>query len=97
MIKSIMATSQLPWLCIGDFNEVLHREEHVGVQERSFAQIAGFCEMVDVCGFHDLGFVGREWTFEKKLLGGPGAGCALTGPLQRRSGALDSSKLRYNT
>ena len=70
MIKSIRATSSLPRLCIGDFNDVLHRSEHVGVQERSYAQIAGFREMVDVCGLFDLGFQGKEWTYEKKVAGG---------------------------
>lgn len=34
---------------IGDFNEVLHRSEHVGVEERSHAQIEAFREVVDVC------------------------------------------------
>lgn len=70
MLKSIKTTSSLPWICIGDFNEVLHRSEHVGVQERSYAQIAGFCEMVDVCGLSDLGYDGRSWTYEKKVAGG---------------------------
>jgi hypothetical protein len=27
----------LSWVCIGDFNEVLHRSKHDGVQERSVA------------------------------------------------------------
>ena len=70
MLKFIKASSHLPWVCIGDFNEVLHRDEHCGVQERSHAQIAGFREMVDVCGPYDLGFEGRKWTFEKKVAGG---------------------------
>jgi hypothetical protein len=39
-------------------------------QERSYAQIEGFREMVDVCGLSDLGFIGRSWTFEKKVAGG---------------------------
>ena len=70
MLKFIKASSPLPWVCMGDFNEVLHRSEHDGVQERSHAQIAGFREMVDVCGLYDLGFEGRNWTFEKKVAGG---------------------------
>jgi hypothetical protein len=32
--------------------------------------MAGFREMVDVCGLRDLGFEGRSWTFEKKVAGG---------------------------
>ena len=56
MLKRIKSSSSLPWVCIGDFNEVLHRSEHQGPQERSYAQIAGFREMVDVCGLVDLGF-----------------------------------------
>ncbi|KAG2627843.1 hypothetical protein PVAP13_3KG264155 [Panicum virgatum] len=70
MLKFIKSSSALPWLCIGDFNEVQHRSEHVGVQERSHAQIAGFREMVDVCSLFDLGFTGRSWTFKKRVAGG---------------------------
>jgi hypothetical protein len=68
MLKFIKASSLLSWLCIEDFNEVLLRLEHVGVQERSSAQIAGFREMADVCGLSDVGYVGRSWTYyEKKV------------------------------
>jgi hypothetical protein len=70
MLKFIRSSSDLPWLCIGDFNEVLHRSEHNGVNERSNAQIAAFRETVDVCGLMDLGYTGVPWTFEKKVAGG---------------------------
>ena len=70
MLNSIKVSSCLPWVCIGDFNKVLHLSEHVGVQERSYAQIAGFSEMAEICGLSDLGFEGREWTYEKKVAGG---------------------------
>jgi hypothetical protein len=70
MLKYIRGSNDLPWLCIGDFNEVLHREEHMGVNERSWAQIAGFRDVVDVCGLCDLGYRGVPWTFEKKVAGG---------------------------
>lgn len=42
----------------------------MGAQDRSWAQIAGFRDMVDVCELYDLGFQGRSWTFEKKIVGG---------------------------
>ena len=57
-------------MCIGDFNEVLDGSEHVGVQERSYAQMEGFREAIDVYGLVDLGFEGRKWTYEKKVTGG---------------------------
>ena len=55
MLKFIKGASHLPWVCIGDFNEVLHRDEHM---------------VVDVCGLYDHGYEGRKWTFEKKIPGG---------------------------
>jgi endonuclease/exonuclease/phosphatase family metal-dependent hydrolase len=70
MLKFIKASSPLPWLCIGDFNEVLPRSEHQGVQERSYSQIACFRDAMDVCELNNLGFEGRAWTFEKKVAGG---------------------------
>jgi hypothetical protein len=70
MLKYIRASSDLPWLLIGDFNEVLHPEEHWGVTERSMSQMLGFRDMVDVNGLCDLGFEGRPWTFEKRVAGG---------------------------
>jgi hypothetical protein len=60
LLKFIRASSPLSWACVGDFNEVLHQSEHVGVKERTRAQISGFREMVDVCGLSDLGYEGRS-------------------------------------
>jgi hypothetical protein len=31
MLKNISDDSTLPWLCLGDFNEVLHADGHEGV------------------------------------------------------------------
>jgi hypothetical protein len=69
MLRFIRSASDLPWLCIGYFNEVLHRSEHEGVNERSNSQMAGFREMVDLCGLCDLGYTGVPWTFEKRVAG----------------------------
>ena len=68
VLKFRKSTSPRPCVCIGDFNEVLDRSEHVGVQERSNAQTEGFREAIDVCGLADLGFEGRNWTYESAIL-----------------------------
>ena len=70
MLKFIKASSPLPWLCMGDFNEVLHQHEHEGVADRNTSQIAGFREAVDVCELADLGYEGNSWTFERRVVGG---------------------------
>jgi hypothetical protein len=50
MLKYVKSSSALPWLRIRDFNEVLHRSEHDGVNQRSIGHIAAFRDMIDVCG-----------------------------------------------
>jgi hypothetical protein len=47
---------------IGDFSEVLHRHEHLGVGDRDENQMMGFRDAMDICGLSDLGYVGRDWT-----------------------------------
>ena len=76
-LKNISTTSSLPWLCLGDFNEVLRPEEHEGVGQRSNAQIQAFRDTIDVCMLLDLGYSGRFCTFEKKATGGTYTRCRL--------------------
>lgn len=66
LMSLLCAHSDLPWVCIGDYNEVLRREEHFGVGVRDDAQMNAFRQVVDVCNLADLGYVGLDWTFEKK-------------------------------
>jgi hypothetical protein len=56
----------LPWLCIGDFNEVLSAEEHFGGNQRDNWQIAQFQDVVADCGFSDLGFSGLPYTWDNR-------------------------------
>ena len=69
VLKNISSLSSLPWICIGDFNEVLCPTEHEGVGQRSNAQIQAFRDTIDVCMLIDLGYKGHFWTFEKKVVG----------------------------
>ncbi|XP_073353921.1 uncharacterized protein [Aegilops tauschii subsp. strangulata] len=69
-MKKLRGESTLPWLCIGDFNEILRQEEQMGPNTCDSAQMAGFREAVDVCGLSDIGYMGLDWTFEKRVTGG---------------------------
>ena len=48
LLKFIKCESDLPWLCAGDFNKVLKREEHRGIGRCDECSMQGFREAVDV-------------------------------------------------
>ena len=60
---------QMPWVCLGDFNEILYASEKSGGPERSQQQMDGFRRVVNACGFHDLGFEGPEFTWCNRRTG----------------------------
>ena len=102
LMRGICSLSALPWLCIGDFNEVLRLEEHQGVANRSNAQIQGFRDAVDDCMLMDVGYQGRFWTFEKKshrrnlYSGATGSGTSKRGlDVQVPNGRSDTSNCCY--
>lgn len=70
LMKHIMSDSDLPWVCLGDFNEILRREEQLGPNEWEEYLMVGFREVVNVCQPCDIGYVGLDWTFEKRTAGG---------------------------
>lgn len=70
MMRFLKADCDLPWLCIGDLNEVLRVEEQFGPKQRDMAQINLFREAVDVCQLCDLGYIGLDWNFERKVNNG---------------------------
>ena len=70
MLRSIVGANDLPWLVMGDFNEVLYSHERDGVANRSQPQMDAFGDALDTCGFSDIGFKGINWTFENEVTGG---------------------------
>ncbi|KAK1652758.1 hypothetical protein QYE76_070563 [Lolium multiflorum] len=67
MMRYLKADCDLPWVSIGDFNEVLQREELMGPNDREMSRINLFRDVVDACQLCDLGYTGLDWTFERKL------------------------------
>ncbi|XP_074282749.1 uncharacterized protein LOC141607292 [Silene latifolia] len=57
-----------PWLCIGDFNEILFGTEMKG-GERPQWQMTSFRDAVNDCGLRDLAFEGYEFTYDNGQAG----------------------------
>ena len=61
-----MSSNQnIPWLCAGDFNEITRQEEKIGGVLRSFNQMQLFKDVIDECGFMDLGFVSPKYMWSQ--------------------------------
>ena len=60
----------LPWLCAGDFNEILKADEKLGGRSRPTRQMEAFREVIAECGFKDLGYVGGKYTWYRGSRGG---------------------------
>lgn len=59
----------LPWCCVGDFNEILKIEEKRGGRIRPHNQMQAFRDVLDFCGFVDLGFTGPKFTWHSRRHG----------------------------
>ena len=57
------AARRRPWLCLGDFNEILLEGEKEGGQKRNQACMDRFREALEDCGLADLGFEGDPFTW----------------------------------
>ena len=64
-MESLSHVSALPWLCIGDFNEITSATEKAGSNVRPARQMTRFHDVIHFCGFHDLGFHGVPYTWFK--------------------------------
>ena len=55
----------LPWLCIGDFNEILRGFEKKCGSSKSYAQMQLFRDAIDKRGFLNMGYKGNTFTWKK--------------------------------
>ena len=69
-LKSLNNNQNIPWLCVGDYNEITRQEEKRGGALRSFNQMQLFRDLIDECGLMDLGFVGPKYSWSKHFESG---------------------------
>jgi hypothetical protein len=63
LMRNLKHQNNKPWLCFGDFNEVLHSWEKEGGAPKSQSCMDKFKEALEVCELDDLGFVGDPFTW----------------------------------
>ena len=68
-MKNLSTLHDLPWLCMGDFNETLYASEHFSRAARSEAHMRSFREVLDELSFQDLGWSGTAYTWDNHQMG----------------------------
>jgi len=66
LLRHLKTHAPLPWLCVGDFNEILSQDEKVGEVVRRERQMDGFRIALEDCQLGDLGYVGSRFTWSNK-------------------------------
>ncbi|XP_075665213.1 uncharacterized protein LOC142634846 [Castanea sativa] len=69
-LRNLNSHPEKPWLCFGDFNEIIRQDEKLGSARRPHYQMQQFREVIDECGFMDLGFEGSKFTWSKHFENG---------------------------
>ncbi|KAL0409763.1 UNVERIFIED_CONTAM: putative mitochondrial protein [Sesamum radiatum] len=62
ILKRLSRQSDAPWMCIGDFNEILFQYEKTGASRPAW-QILDFRQTLSFCDFSDLGYWGQKFTW----------------------------------
>lgn len=64
-LRSLSSRLESPWLCCGDFNEIIRQDEKLEGATRSHNQMQLFKDVIDECGFMDFGFEGSKYTWSR--------------------------------
>lgn len=63
LLRTLHMQEKLPWICLGDFNEILYNYEKQGGVPRNQVYMNIFCDALDFCELKDLGFEGDIFTW----------------------------------
>jgi exonuclease III len=63
LLRTLHLQEKLLWVCIGDFNEILHSFEKQGGTPKPQIQMERFRDALNFCNLNDLGFEGDVFTW----------------------------------
>ena len=63
LLKSLNKQCNMPWVVLGDFNEITCTDEKLGWLDRDASQMWEFRGCLSKCGLTDLGFMGQRYTW----------------------------------
>ncbi|XP_074318894.1 uncharacterized protein LOC141655729 [Silene latifolia] len=75
-LRILASQSQEPWLCVGDYNEIMYSTEMKG-GSRAQWQMNNFRDAIDDCGLRDLPYEGYEFTFDNGQAGDDNRQCRI--------------------
>ncbi|GMI97858.1 hypothetical protein HRI_003455100 [Hibiscus trionum] len=65
LLRSLDDSPEMPWLVIGDFNEILYSSEKQGGLLRNPRQMDLFRSALEDCALDDIGYLGSWFTWDK--------------------------------
>ena len=69
MLRILSLKLKLSWFCLGDFNELLEVGDKRGGISRAHFLMQNFRDVLDHCGFVDLGFSRPDYTWHRRRRG----------------------------
>jgi endonuclease/exonuclease/phosphatase family metal-dependent hydrolase len=64
-IRQLNIEFDLPWIILGDFNEILYAHEKEGGNMRPPGMTQNFRQCLSECGLEDLGYIGDIFTWRR--------------------------------
>lgn len=65
LLKGLAYVNILPWLCLGDFNELISQYEKLGGALRHGRQMELFRSKIFYCGYLELPYTGSRFTWHR--------------------------------
>ena len=60
ILRQLNSRQGVPWLCVGDFNEITKQDEKLGGAFRPHNQMQLFCDVINECNFYGFRLCGAE-------------------------------------